>query len=103
MKSEIIAPIVAATIAAVASIAGMLYSQHATLELEEKRIESAREEGVAKLRIQALSEFAKQFSRAFTRASYILWQVEMFERALTPEHFESYTPPCQHDVRHLPQ
>lgn len=90
MKGEVIATIVAAALTALASIGGVLYSQKSTFDLERTKLEASRAADIQKERVQALSQFAEQFSIALARATYVLWQVEMMQSTLTDAHFTSY-------------
>jgi len=90
MKSEILIPITAALIAALASIGGVLYSQNASLELERYKFDQTRAEEVRKLRAAALTDFAKEFATAYQRSAYLVWQVEMMADSLRTEDFNTY-------------
>jgi hypothetical protein len=90
MKSDIVIPIAAAVITALASIAGLVYSQSASLSLERYKFEQMKAEEVRKLRAAALTDFAKEFATAYQRAAYVIWQVEMTSNELRAEDFNLY-------------
>lgn len=100
MKSEIVIPIIAALIAALASIGGVLYSQNASLELERYKFDQTRAEEVRKLRAAALTDFAREFATAYQRSAYLVWQVEMTADSLRAEDFNAYD---KETKAHLPK
>lgn len=90
MKTEIAVPILVAVIAAGASIAGVLYNQHGSLELERQKWEQSVATENAKAEREAMSEFAKQFSTSFYLAENMIWRAEMRLSSLTLKDFEEY-------------
>jgi hypothetical protein len=90
MNSDVVVPVAASVIAALASIGGVLYSQNATLQVEQLKWEQGRRDDFRKSAGAALAELAKELSVAVQRTSFILWQVEMTPDALRFEDFAAY-------------
>jgi hypothetical protein len=91
MKSEIVVPVVASLIAALASIGGILFSQNSDMQIERQKWQQARIDEREKLDNAALADFAEEFATAFDRTSYFLWRVEMMAPTLKTQDFEAYT------------
>ena len=90
MNAQVFIPVVAALIAALASIGGVLYSQNNVLRVESVKWEKSRADETRRAQASALSDYAREISTAVQRITYIMWQVEMTSNALTSKEFSTY-------------
>lgn len=90
MKSEVVVPIVATVVSAIVSIAGILYTQNASLELERRKWDQSQREDARKSEMQALVDFSRELATAYQRSEYIVWRAEVMPETLKSSDFDEY-------------
>ena len=90
MKPETYLPLYVAIVAAAASVFGVLYNQHASLQLERQKWQQSVDSERSKTEREAVAEFTKAFSASFYLAKDLLSRIEMSSSSLTRQDFLTY-------------
>lgn len=90
MKTEHIAPVLVAIIAAMASVGGILYNQFGALRLEREKWHQSLTNERTKLEREAVAQFAKDFAASFYLAEKMMWRTEMTFNSLKENDFAEY-------------
>ena len=90
MRLKIAIPVLAAAIAAGASVVGVLVNQRSVLNLEREKWRQSVQDRTSEAQRQAIVTFAAEFSSAFNLMRTLLWRVEMQASSLTARDFALY-------------